>query len=155
MPPKIALKSKLQTGENIIFLVQKTADIPKGYFTPAELAYINKNQEKNKVEHFVFNRLEYWYFVQIIKDGSADAAVMEKCRKAGDKLQSYINKHHIESVSIYAEKVTPSSALSLAEGLALGSYQFLKYKTEKKEPNSLKGIQIVSGTVTKKMDRTG
>ena len=57
----------------------------------------------------------------------------EKARILGAKLSRYINSSKIDSVSLDAKSLLLNKyeyAQSLFEGLVLGNYQFLNYKTE-------------------------
>tara|TARA_Y100000589_G_scaffold332160_1_gene389831 strand:+ start:24578 stop:25993 length:1416 start_codon:yes stop_codon:yes gene_type:complete len=63
----------------------------------------------------------------------------ELFRRKGKKLTDYCNQNKITQVVLHAENET--DALCTAEGAVLSNYQFLKYKSEKKE-NSLKEILI-------------
>ncbi len=65
-------------------------------------------------------------------------------RKAGDSLLGVFNKNKCERVVIVDVAGHGPAVLAMAEGMALGNYQFLKYKTKGNEPNSLKEIVIQS-----------
>jgi leucyl aminopeptidase len=75
--------------------------------------------------------------------------VYEAARKAGDQSAGFLNKHKIDKVVISDGNSNRETALALAEGMALGSYQFLKYRKEKKEKNSLATVSFKSRKITK------
>lgn len=67
----------------------------------------------------------------------------EKLRKAGHDLSAIINKEKIQTIQIAGD----AALLPLIEGLLLASYQFLKYKTDKKA-NTLTTVEVISEKVT-------
>lgn len=72
---------------------------------------------------------------------------LEIMRKSGSEICKLMNDNHKESLVIasFNEKLS----LSIAEGIALSNYQFLKYKTGKKiKFNSLKEICFIGKLVT-------
>jgi leucyl aminopeptidase len=63
----------------------------------------------------------------------------ELLRRKGKKLTDYCNQNKLTQIVLLTEKDTDT--LSVSEGAVLANYQFLKYKSDKKE-NSLKQILI-------------
>ena len=68
----------------------------------------------------------------------------EKFRKLGAGLIALFNDQKIKSVSLVDAFENEEHLLALAEGIALGNYQFLKYKIKKNKKNTLEQIFIVS-----------
>jgi leucyl aminopeptidase len=68
----------------------------------------------------------------------------EKFRKFGAGLIALFNDQKIKSVSLVDAFENEEHLLALAEGIALGNYQFLKYKIKKNKKNTLEQIFIVS-----------
>lgn len=67
----------------------------------------------------------------------------ESLRKAGARVCALMNEYKIEAVTIVSEH--RENALAAAEGIALGNYQFIKYKTDAvKKTNSLQSIGILA-----------
>jgi len=137
-------------GMSIAFLVKDIAEIPGGYLSPGELQFIATRRKKDKTEFFSFNRLGYWAFVQFLKNGIEPVKRFEKCRKAGDSLASFLNEQKAGQVTIVDSANDPAELLSYAEGMALGNYQFLKYKTENKKKNTLEHIAICCKKISEK-----
>ncbi len=146
----IKKNEQLSANSNTAILVSNTNHLDGNLLDPAELAYIEKEYNENKIDCFNFNRLNYWIFVRIIKQEKETHKTLEHFRKSGDKLQSELNSLKLTSITLQGEGISGNEILSFAEGMALGNYQFIKYfkdKTEKK--NSLKTIGIFSENIEK------
>jgi leucyl aminopeptidase len=149
MEPKIVAAAVPQALHNVVFLVPSLRSIPKGAFSKPELDYIRERTASGKTEWVPFNRLGYWQFVQFIKEEKNVNLRNEWLRKAGDRLQAFLNEHGIGGITVAGPEDDPEAVLAFSEGMALGSYRFLKYKTKKEEANSLQTITIASGSGAK------
>lgn len=106
------------------------------------------NAEQSMV---IINRFSYFIFVYLLKNKKTDWQTREVCRKAGAELQAICNKHKLDEVAITNRSGFDYAATLAAEGAALGSYQFLKYRTDaKKLTNSLKSIYFTKDSATVK-----
>lgn len=143
MMPKVDLAVRPGTAESVVYLVRSLKDIPAGVFTAKETSYIRQRKEKEKQEWIPFNRLGRWEMVQFIKQEEDPCQRNEWLRKAGDRLQGFLNEHKAKTVYV-AGRVDPESLISLAEGMALGCYRYLKFKTVVEEHNTLETIRLVS-----------
>ena len=61
-----------------------------------------------------------------------------------------MNTHKYESLQLFSLNNNSSDLLATAEGCALSNYEFLHYKSEKKDANTLKEISIISNVVSKR-----
>jgi len=133
-------------------LVIFTRDIRKfdtSLFTTVEKDYIKKEFE-NDAKLVVVNQYTRMVVVQVIEKSPDKNIVLEKCRKAGDKIAAVINRRKAKSVTLRDDQLT-DELLALAEGMCLGNYQFLKYKKDKeKDKNTLAEIKIVSKKISDK-----
>ncbi|MFC2111239.1 M17 family metallopeptidase [Bacteroidota bacterium] len=147
----IKLQSKTTTtSTNQVILLSDIKNIPKDVLNTQELKYA-KQEIKNKNEIIAFNRFSNWLFIHVIKKEKIYSKRIENCRKAGDSLLSLINKKKIKQIYISSPEDLSSEVLALAEGMALGNYQFIKYFTDKKEKkNSLSEIYIKSKSLKQK-----
>lgn len=140
---KNVLKSK--GNDHKILLVETVENLEKQGLSKEETAFVLKQLKDNDKKKTVINRYHQWIYIQLVETEKETYKVLEKCRKAGDSLLSHINDYKIESITIQDFTQTEGAALALAEGMALGNYQFLKYKKEAKDKkNSLKNILIDS-----------
>ncbi len=146
MQTNIRKAAKISKNENILLLVEDVKKLSKFSFSEKEIAYIKTQKEKNDKDFVAINQFDNWVFVKFIKKEKELYQLTEEYRKFGDKLLSRINENKIESIAIVdVEGKNNIIALSVAEGMALGNYQFLKYKSVLKDKvNTLKIISILS-----------
>ena len=150
MHPEIIKISALKAKETVVFLLSDAANVPNDHFSKPEQKYIREQNKKNKTDFFLFDRLDFLQFVQLIPEGKTTHAIKENCRKKGDSLAGILNNRKYGSVVICDLSGDTGYVLAFAEGMALGSYQFLKYKSETDKTNTLVKIAVFSATVTKK-----
>lgn len=136
--------------KSVAFLIRKISEIPEGYLSRKEILFITEKRKNGEQDFFTFNRLDYWVCIHFINSGEETNITLEKCRKAGDHLASFLNEQNETSVQILDSGNLPGEILAYTEGIALGNYQFLKYKTDKKKQNSLGKIGIFSGKISQK-----
>jgi len=142
MPEKI---SKIKHDDNLILLATNVIKIDDKYLSKDEIAYAAKVIKEHKKESVVFDKLGRWIIVQIIKDEKEEYKRLENCRKAGDLLAAKLNELKAKRAVIVDMEDNGLETLALVEGMALGSYQFLKYKSDKKEKeNTLTSLGIIS-----------
>jgi leucyl aminopeptidase len=105
----------------------------EGALLPAESSFLLKSAERG-VTHFFFPREDGGIFVRLLKKENDLAAGLEAARLAGNELLRELRQYKIHAVAL-RDASGENHVLAFAEGLALGSYQFLKYLTqpEKKE----------------------
>ncbi len=90
-------------------------------------------------------------FIILLKNKKTDSQTAEACRKAGAELQAICNKHKLAAIALTNAAALANAALLVAEGAALASYQFLKYRTEaKKITNTLQHIYFSKNSATVK-----
>ena len=145
MPQKI---NKISQLDNLILLTSKVKNITSEFLTREEKNYVEKVIKDQKKESVLIDRLGRIILVQTIKDEKEDYKRLEYCRKAGDTLAGRLNEMKAGSVVIVDIDGKPQETLALAEGMILGSYQFIKYKKDKKEKeNTLNSLGIQSHSV--------
>jgi leucyl aminopeptidase len=148
MIPRITLASKIETGKNLMILVAGPGEIPSGVFSKKELDFIRAQKNEKKREWIPFNRLDHWIIVQFIPDKKEKSTKLEECREAGDLLQGFLNDQKEKSVTLMDGGDHSLELMALAEGMALGSYQFLRYKSEKSDQHLLHEIRIFGGNIS-------
>jgi len=144
MLPKISITERSQEIENLVLVTRSLKSLPEGVFTASELKYIRSQHKELKKDIISYNRLENWIHVYVIKDEKVEYKRLEECRKAGNKVGGLLNSQKAENVVIFDTEAHPDEALAFAEGMALGNYQFLKYKSDREKKNTLKKIDIYS-----------
>jgi leucyl aminopeptidase len=140
--------NKISQDDNLILLTSDVKNIDMKYLSKEEINYSGQVISEHKKETVVFDRLGRWILVQVIKEEKTDYTRLENCRKAGDSLASKLNELKARSVLVVDVDGKGPETLALVEGMVLGSYQFLKYKSDKKEKeNTLSSVGIVSKVI--------
>ena len=136
--------------KNVAFLIRKISEIPEGYLSRKEILFITEKRKSIEQDFFTFNRLDHWVCVHFISSGEEINDTLEKCRKAGDYLAGFLNEQTVSAIQVLDSGNYPAEILAYVEGVSLGTYQFMKYKTDKKKQNSLSKIEIYSGKISQK-----
>lgn len=106
------------------------------------------NNEQSYISINQYSRNLFLYFVRIKK---TDWQTKETIRKGGAELQTLLNRHKLDEITITNLSANTEAGYLLAEGIALANYQFLKYRTEvKKLTNTLNTISFTKETITVK-----
>ncbi len=118
--------------DNLVLLAEKDhLDALDALLASGELAFLRQSAPHD-VSSFSFPRANGIVFVRIFKPEKDPFIALEDARLAGNELLSELRRYKIESVGIQ-NLCAENRALAFAEGLALGSYQFLKYFTKPAE----------------------
>ena len=146
----IKLAPSLPKGKSIIILNKDTTKFNTSLFDAKELKYLKTNYNK-KQKVVGLNQFTRWVFLQFLDKKNADKFKMwENARKAGNAYLSHINGLKLSEIYISGD-VSKEEILCFAEGMALGNYQFLKYKSDEKDSkNSLRNIFIVDKAIKAK-----
>jgi len=151
MYTSIEKSGQISPKENIIYLINDASKLKSFGFSSEEIDYIKTQNKKNEIKVFPFNRIKKWEFVQFIKKDDKDPETIESCRKAGNCILAKLNGNKLSKNFIVDVQENPAGALAYAEGMALGNYQFSKYKKSKdakKSFNTLEKIVLVSKKIT-------
>lgn len=111
------------------------------------MAFLRQAAEQD-THTFFFPRPEASILVRILKQEQAPVSSTESARIAGNAILRELRQYKISSVSLRSI-CTQDYSLAFAEGMALGSYQFLKYYTQpEKKEKVLHEIKIEGATAT-------
>lgn len=150
MHPVVTLTSREQEIQHLVLLLTGLSTLPSGIFSAEEKRYLTREREERKHDMVSFNRLDHWVFVCFVSPEMAAAKRLEECRKLGDRVACTLNEHHAESVVVFDVEGDGPGITALAEGIALGSYEFLKYKTSPAKRNTMARIELYAGAVSEK-----
>ncbi len=128
-------------------------DWADNYLSTGEITVLSKGIQK-EVKTFVFPKAINFAFVMIVKKSEDNFRTQEDSRLAAAEMLDVLEQYKISSATIINHSSLKITA-SVAEGLVLGNYQFLKYFNDKKgKTNALKEIKVHSSGMTKsKFDR--
>ena len=116
-------------SENIAIFTNNASKFDQSLFSKAELEFVN-SEIKKKNKFISINQYERYIFLQIIDTDKKDRhVVLEKFRKAGDQLTALLNRLKLSSVCLLSENDN-DEVIAYVEGMVLGNYQFLKYKSD-------------------------
>lgn len=139
----ISIASTSEHTEHSVFLVTDPEQISSMGFSDAERSYVEKQLKDKSFSPVVINR----YTSQIVVIGAmkkdlAEPLYFEKLRIAGARSLTPLNAGKAAKVKLVPLGI-PEDAFYFAEGLALASYQFLKYFSDaEKKKHTLKEIEI-------------
>ena len=133
----IQLSSKINKQISSLVITNKKAKWSELGFSKEEITYISKKikQEDNFI---TINRFESLVFVQLIEEFEKknEAPKYEAFRGIGNKVANTINVHKYESFQISTTEKLSYELLCVAEGAALGNYQFIKYLSNQKSKHT-------------------
>ena len=143
-------KSAKAEAKNRIIVFQTSKELEKLGFSKEELSYV-KEQLEAKRKSITINHFGYFSFLIQPEEKKTRPLSLEACRVAGHSIVASVNTHKIAEIQVIDAGKYPHETRCVAEGLALGNYQFLRYKSDKaKLGNSLKKISITSDGIAKK-----
>ena len=98
----------------------------------------------------VINRYNELILIAYADQSKGKSRFTEQCRRRGNEISAILRKEYIAEITINVPENQQESAMAFAEGLALGSYQFLKYRSssDKKQWN-LEKINFEGAEVSK------
>jgi leucyl aminopeptidase len=133
-------------GSPVALITGDATKFDKSLFKPEELEYIaSEIKKKSRLIHV--RRQPVSVFLQIVDTGKNNSyKSLEMFRKAGDQLTSALNKVKATTISVQCN-ASGAESLAFAEGMILGNYQFLKYKSAP-EKNTLTAINLIHDKVT-------
>jgi leucyl aminopeptidase len=108
-----------------------------------------KKELENEKDLIVLQDLNIYHFYLPLKKESPNAEMLEKLRAKGSQMLGTLNGNKSTEVCINNLTADAEFALAVAEGMALGNYQFLKYfKDRRKKQNSMQTIHICDKKVS-------
>ncbi len=132
--------------KDLVFIIENTKNpqLPEG-LSEAETDYLHRLL-KDDAGIMALNRYTHTLFFIPLPKCDTPQALAEKLRKKGAELCPRIEAGKISGISIANLSSFEAAAIHVAEGLALGSYQFLKYKSEpSKNRHTLQSISFEKG----------
>lgn len=123
---QLAVVPSARPSDNLVILAEKgRLDQLEPCLEPHESAFLRQGVSQD-VTYFFFPRSAGSVFVKIFKPEPDEAIALEEARLAGNELLRDLRQYKMQNVTLRNLGDTDRS-LAFAEGLALGSYQFLKY----------------------------
>ena len=151
MHTSIRLTGTYRATDSLILLLDDKSGLPTGLLSADEQAYVQHELKADR-NNVVINQYRRLIAVHRLDKKKNGAALLEACRRAGDALLGAFNRQKKERVVLVDVAGHGDTALALAEGMALGNYQFLKYRSKgkEKEAYTVSEILIQSTEVSRK-----
>jgi len=125
---QLANQSQLPNAQAVLFTADKP-DLASGNVPADEIELADRLREAKKpiISIFKNNKDLFLQFIELNPTGYLN---LEAARKAGGILATELKSLKINSILLSTDSTDSSLLLAYAEGLALGSYQFGRYKKE-------------------------
>lgn len=155
MKLQIQLVKEFSKNDSLV-VISKTSEqslkTAKKLLSKEELIYLKKKSDDTKKGFIKVNRLNQHLFFYVVRSGKkAEHLVREDLRKMGCQLVTLADEMKLEDVTLVSDSTTVKDLLAFVEGVALASYQFLKYKSKASESeHRLKTLKICSKSVNEK-----
>jgi leucyl aminopeptidase len=143
------------TSTPTIHLIDTTDNLGPLSLTEGEAQYVREAAAREQSTLTINRYSEGLLFIHIIKSKKTDTARAEAIRKGGAELSGALKANKIKEVTIVSHSTHSDAAFLYAQGLALASYQFLKYLSERdKMQHSLETIAIANESITEESLKT-
>lgn len=135
---------------HLIYLLKNNEDISSAGLSKEETLFADRQQRAGR-KIISFNHFDYQVFLVFSDHNTADYQNAEVQRKLGAELQAVLDTLKAEEITLINLSGIPGAAYHLAEGIALSSYQFLKYRSDaKKQKHTLENIYFDKQSITLK-----
>ncbi len=146
MQSAIHVVKSLNDNIDIVYLLDKPENSAKTC-TEKEQAYLSSTFDRGEDIAVINQYNRFLFFVNNPKE-EISYKRQELYRKKGYEIAKHIQKENIAHVQIAAPALELADILSFTEGFLLSCYQFLKYKSTKKE-YALKTLSLFHPLLTK------
>jgi len=122
--------------QNFVYITSHPDEIPANIFNEEETRFICQKFDEAADQAIIDNHRQIRVVNFMYENVSSNSRTIEKYRKSGNEFSDMLNRRKFQSAQIISFLQNPEQVLALAEGMILGSYQFLKYKTRDLDNNS-------------------
>lgn len=146
---QISLINRVEKNKTLVLIADKNTDWNKTDLS-VDIVHLVKSQLKKDISQIIIPTSYGLVMAVIAEKKESPSRTAESLRKSGNKLLATLHKHKLSEVTILNISGISQAALPLAEGMAMGNYQFLHYKKEaEKEKHALQKIKIAGSDITK------
>jgi leucyl aminopeptidase len=129
-------KSQPNASLNKAYLLTEKSQVNEVPLNDNERAYVKDRLDK-EINFVMINRYNGWIFIVNTNPSKGESAFLEDCRRKGNEINAQLRKEKIANVELIGIKQEADALIALAEGIALGSYDFSKYNTKSDEKSSV------------------
>ncbi len=140
--------SRKSSNSNNVYLVGGNKDLDQLKLSKEEKSYI-KRKQRDKKEIIEINRLNQLLYIVFISGKGTLYEKLEKYRSHGNSVLGLVNASKLQKLYVNSLVDDRNVILAFLEGLILGNYQFLKYKTsDNRKENTLENIFIYDKSIS-------
>lgn len=145
----ISKKATYDKKQSLVILCSTFKNKADYSLTKEQASYIENDIKVNEKKFVSLNALSRLVFVVLIDEKKDHFTTLESIRKHGATVCDALNAGKHKEVCCLNELHNQEYSLSLAEGVALSNYQFIKHKpSAKKQTNTLSNINIVDSKIS-------
>jgi hypothetical protein len=130
---KITLAKDTNVSKHQIILASHKSNITSALSSKADEAAV-KTAQKDKAPQYQRTEADKSLTVLFVDDTKEAHVVAENVRQAASGLVKFLNSQKTKEAVVSSALADSAVLLAFAEGAAMSSYQFLKYKTLEKKP---------------------
>ena len=149
MRTSINITSSFSASDSLILVQSNLSGLEKFGLSKKEIAYVKKQLSDKSIPFVTINHYNRLILICLINYKSTHSLLLEKMRRNGNSMLAQLNSNKIKRITIVDNLDKKGIAQSIAEGIALGNYQFLNHKTSKKKTRVLNQIKIKSSQLSK------
>lgn len=142
------IKKGESSNNDIVILLERNQQVARHPELSPYKELLHEKIKAEKSDFLLFYQGSRKINVAIYSNKEKEASYrLENIRVFGSRVGKLLNSQKQKEISIYGLKdlFTKEDAFAFLEGMELGNYQFLKYKSKKSEGNTLTGIRIEAG----------
>ncbi len=140
--------NRKSTSADIVYIIKTNSDLVGLELSDLELEYVKK-EHRGKSELIEVNKFKNRTYIVYGDTKGTRCKKLESFRKSGNNTLALLNKAKISKIVVNPVNCTKEETMAFIEGIVLGNYQFLKYKTgDKNKPNSLTKVEIYSKEIS-------
>ena len=138
MSVKIHIATDIDRNICSSFIVTDFSPLKDFGITEKEIGYlIRKSEADPKKKLFWINRLDQLLFIILAKDGNTSNEMAEQVRRHGATIAKQVIEDNYSAMALFDLTGAETLVVALAEGFALASYTFNKYKTDAKKETEI------------------
>jgi len=122
------IQSKSTKGHQL-YIIDHTDQLVSLNLTENELSFAANSIKQDQVIISI-NRYSQLVLIYFIKNKKTSWQTAELLRKAGAEYSPLLQRNKVTEITLNNFSTLPAAALLLAQGLALATYQFLKYRSD-------------------------
>lgn len=140
---------RFEANDNLVFIISSIDNLNKDILTDEEYNYVKKQIVLFKKDLVSVNKYDRWVFIQLINNEKTERnKLLEKTRIYGSTLVDLLNKNNIKKITLIDKYFETEIISAYIEGIYLGNYQFLKYKSKREKINTLEKILVFSDEIS-------